>query len=171
MYILCLSSGACQSSYQSQKRKTLGGKACSGDAASEEEKKSVNVGKVIQWTERATAQHLNGAGPDGFVSKKKPAPSPKQCVRFHLCAAVAAGCGRRTTSCCDAAKRDPCSANSQAAKQLKRGCWCRMDVNKSCGCHGNGPKREVPGCIRLSIGTWGATRGAVGRQKTLWLGV
>ncbi|KAL6820904.1 hypothetical protein J3E69DRAFT_357267 [Trichoderma sp. SZMC 28015] len=120
MYILCLSSAACQR-----------GKACSGDAASEEEKKSVNVGKVIQWTERATAQHLNGAGPDGFVSKKKPAPSPKQ----------------RTTSCCDAAKRDPCSANSQAAKQLKRGCWCRMD------------------------GLGGATRSAVGRQKTLWLGV
>lgn len=95
MYILCLSSGLVQSSYQSQKTKTLGEKACSGDAASEEEKKSVNVGKVIQWTERATAQHLNGAGPDGFVSKKKPAPSPKQCVRFHLCAA--AGCWLRQT--------------------------------------------------------------------------
>ncbi|KAL7910202.1 hypothetical protein GGI35DRAFT_448156, partial [Trichoderma velutinum] len=60
---------------------------------------------------RATAQHLNGAGPDGLLAKKKPAPSPKQCVRFHLCAALAA----QTTSCCDAAKRDPCSANSQAA--------------------------------------------------------
>ncbi|KAL7953433.1 hypothetical protein V8C34DRAFT_55970 [Trichoderma compactum] len=32
----------------------------------------------------------------------------------------------------------------------------RMGCKQSCGCHGNGPKREVPGCIRLSIGTWGS---------------